>query len=201
MSGILADRRIPIVYMEVVTGRWEMSNNIHWVALSWILVAALAGGAEAQSSQATAPAGPVPVQIASAKKVFVSNMGTDAMSTAAFKREQAENKPYNEIYAALKAWGRYQVVDTPGDADLVFEIGFSAPIVGAGEPTAYGPQLNLSIVDARTHFRLWTLFEPVGGALRKSTWDKNFAAGMTNLMDDLKKLSARTDSSAENGNR
>lgn len=166
-----------------------MTKNIRWAALSSIFVAALAGGAEGQSPQATAPAAPVPVQIASAKKIFVSNMGTDAMSTAAFKREQAENKPYNVFYAAVKAWGRYQLVDTPGDADLVFEIGFSAPIVGAGEPTAYGPQLNLSIVDAKTHFRLWTLFEPVGGAIRRVTWDKNFDAGMTSLMDDLKQLS------------
>jgi hypothetical protein len=179
----------------------EMSNNIHWPAMSWVLLAALTGGAAAQSPQAMAPAAPVPAQIASAKKVFVSNMGTDAMSTAAFKREQAENKPYNEFYAGLKTWGRYQLVDTPMDADLVFEIGFSAPIVGAGEPTAYGPQLNLSIVDAKTHFRLWTLFEPVGGALRRVTWDKNFAAGMNSLMDDLKKLSPSPGVSAEKGNK
>ena len=65
----------------------------------------------------------------------------------------------------MKAWGRYQLVDSPADADLVYEIGFAAPIVHNGVPTTYEPQFNLSIVDTRTHFRLWTLLTPVHGAI------------------------------------
>jgi len=155
----------------------------------------LATAVWAQIPQAGAP---VPTQIASAKKVFISNMGTDTVP-AVFRME---NKPYNEFYAAVKAWGRYQLVDSPADADLVYEIGFSAPIVQEGVPTYYSLQFNLSIVDVRTHFRLWTLLAPVraasGGvfgsrAIGSLTSDKNLAAGMTNLMEDLKKLSVRAD--------
>ena len=62
--------------------------------------------------------------------------------------------------------------------------------------TTYEPQLNLSILDAKTHFRLWTLVEPVGGAFRRVTWDKNFADGMSRLMNDLKKLAERADAAA-----
>jgi hypothetical protein len=162
------------------------------LCLGSTVAAMLATAVWAQTQQAGAPAGPVPTQIASAKKVFVSNMGTDTISTVAF-RGIAENKPYNEFYAAVKAWGRYQLVDSPADADLVYEIGFAAPIVFNEVPTTYKPQFNLSIVDARTHFRLWTLLAPVNGALGRLTTDKNFAAGMTNLMEDLKKLSVRVD--------
>jgi hypothetical protein len=163
------------------------------LCLGSTVAAMLATAVWAQIQQAGAPAAPVPTQIASAKKVFISNMGIDTISALVFRRELAENKPYNEFYAAVKAGGRYQLVDSPADADLVYEIGFAMPIVSAGEPTAYQPQFNLSIVDARTHFRLWTLLAPVNRAIGRLTPDKNFAAGMTNLMEDLKKLSVRAD--------
>jgi hypothetical protein len=75
----------------------------------WLGVPACA----AQAAGAAVPA-PVPGQIANAKSVFISNMGVDAVSLAAFKREQAPDKPYGEFYAAMKAWGRYELVDNPG---------------------------------------------------------------------------------------
>ena len=131
-----------------------------WFCLGSTVAAMLATAVWAQIPQAVAPVAPVPTQIASAKKVFISNMGTDTIS-AAFRME---NKPYNEFYAAVKAWGRYQLVDSPADADLVYEIGFSAPIVQEELPPYYSPQFNLSIVDARTHFRLWTLLALVRAA-------------------------------------
>jgi len=114
------------------------------LCLGSTVAAMLATAVWAQIQQAGAPAAPVPTQIASAKKVFISNMGIDTISAVVFRRELAENKPYNEFYAAVKAWGRYQLVDSPADADLVYEIGFVMPIVGTGEPTAYQPQFNLS---------------------------------------------------------
>jgi hypothetical protein len=153
----------------------------------WLGVPACA----AQAAGAAVPA-PVPGQIANAKSVFISNMGVDAVSLAAFKREQAPDKPYGEFYAAMKAWGRYELVDNPADADLVFEVGFMAPLAGAGNSNTYSPQLKLAIVDAKTHFTLWTLTEPVEGAIRRGTWDKNFGAGLASLMEDLKRLSAPT---------
>lgn len=161
------------------------------LCLGSTLAAMLTTAVWAQIPQAGAPAAPVPTQIASAKKVFISNMGTDSMSAAAFRYERAENKPYDEFYAAVKAWGRYQLVDSPADADLIYEIGFTAPITDVGRLTAHQPQFNLSIVDPRTHFRLWTLLAPVN--VRRVTWDKNLADGMKNLMEDLKKLSVRAD--------
>jgi len=138
----------------------------------------------------TAVAAPVPTQILSAKKVFVSNMGVDAYALPAFKKEQEVDKPYNRFYAAMKTWGRYALVDNPDHADLVFEIRFVAPLAYWGNLATYAPQFGLAIVDAKTHFTLWTMVEPVEGAFRKATWHKNFSQGMTNLMDDLKKVTA-----------
>jgi hypothetical protein len=46
-------------------------------------------------------------------------------------------------------------------------------------------------VDAKTHFTLWSLTEPVNGAMRKETWKKNVTQGTASLINDVKKLSAQ----------
>lgn len=147
--------------------------------------------------QAQQPGAPVPAQILASNKAFISNAGQDSASAAAFKREGDLDRPYNQFYAAMKSWGRYELVATPSDADLILEIGFTAPLNTCGSTTCYAPQLGLAIFDAKTHFTLWTLIEPVKGAFRKTTWDKNVNQGMTNLVNDLKKLAGPSPSTAD----
>ena len=145
----------------------------------------------------TPVAAPVPVQILSAKKVFISNAGTDSMSMMVFKRAGDPDQPYNQFYAAVKSWGKYELVSTPADADLIFEIRFTAPNQQDDSISVPDPQLGLTIRDVKTHFILWTFVEPVQGAFRKATWDKNFREGMTNLMADLRHLTASTVATAD----
>lgn len=131
---------------------------------------------------------PVPTQILSAKKVFISNAGIDSTALDVFVRLAEPNKPYNQFYAAMKNWGRYELVDSPADADLVFEIRFGAPLIGANHMDSYAPQYNVTILDTKTHFTLWALSEPVEGAFRKNTFIKNLDQAMGRVMSDLKKL-------------
>lgn len=63
---------------------------------------------------------PTPVAIQTAKRVFLGNAGVDSSSYPAFQRSGDINQPYNWFYAAMKNWGRYQLVGTPAEADLVF---------------------------------------------------------------------------------
>lgn len=138
---------------------------------------------------------PIPSQILAAKKVFISNVGPEGNVTATFKRLNQPNQPYDRFYAEMKSWGRYELVASPSDADLVFEIGFSAPISDCDPKiTTYAPQYKLSIVDVKTHFTLWTLAAPVEGAFRKARFEKNLSQGMATLMSDLKQLSAQATS-------
>ena len=74
----------------------------------------------------------------------------------------------------MKNWGRYELVGSPSDADLVFEISFAAPMVGADKLTTFAPNLRLEILDAKTHFLLWTIIEPVDGALSQGHLGKEF---------------------------
>jgi len=141
-----------------------------------------------QQAKETAAVAPVPAQIAAARKVFISNGGADVLAQSVFKRAGEPDQAYNHFYFAMQSWGRYELVSAPADADLVFEIRFAAPVYYNGTLTSFQPQFGLSIVDAKSHFLLWSLTEPVEGAFRKATWLKNFDHGLDNLMDDLKKL-------------
>lgn len=137
------------------------------------------------------PTAPVPAQILTAKKVFISNTGVGANALPIFTKADDPNGPYNQFYAAMKTWGRYELVTAPVDADLVFEINFTAPLVGTQILDTYAPQLDLAILDTKTRFRLWTLTQPVERATRKETWNKNFSKGLADLVDDLKKLAGQ----------
>ena len=147
-----------------------------------------------------APPAPVPGQIPAAKKVFIANGGVDGTALEVCRRAGEPDQPYNHLYAAMKNWGRYELLDSPADADLVFEIRFTAPSVQCGTSTCYGPQLEVSILDTKTHFKLWTVTEPVEGAFRKATWLKNFNQAMTSLVDDMKHLDSQS-KGAESGEK
>lgn len=153
------------------------------LAAAFMVVPAMSG----QQPQA-ATAAPVPVQIAAARKVFISNAGADVAAQATFKRAGEPDQAYNHFYSAMQTWGRYEIASTPVEADLVLELGFTAPMYFNGNLAVYEPQFGLRILDAKTHFLLWSLTEPVEGAFRKATWTKNFDHGLDALMDDLKKV-------------
>lgn len=142
-------------------------------------------------AQAQTKNAPVPTQILAARKVFISNVGADPDVTETFKRLGQSSQPYDRFYAEMKTWGRYELVSSPADAELVFEIRFSAPLLDCEKVTTYAPQYRLSIVDVKTHFTLWMLSAPVEGAFRKATFEKNLSQGMATLMADLKQLSAQ----------
>ncbi len=135
---------------------------------------------------------PTPTAIQTAKKVFLGNAGVDGISLSAFRRFGDMNQPYNWFYTAMKNWGRYELVGSPADADLVFEISFAAPLAGTEKLLMAAPHLRLEIWDAKTHFLLWTIVEPVDGAYRRATWESNFNAGVSNLVSDLKGVAGET---------
>jgi hypothetical protein len=168
------------------------------VALAFTFVSAAQVRAQEQKETAIAP---VPPQIFTSKKVFISNAGYDSTSRVAFKNGGDLNQPYNQFYSAVKNWGRYELVATPADADLVFEIRFTAPLAYDEKLAVYEPQLDLDILDVKTHFKLWSITAPVQGAIRKATWEKNFSQGIASLMDDLKKLTTEPVAAADSPNK
>lgn len=141
------------------------------------------------TAQQPVPAAPIPAPILSAHKVFLANGGMDATCAYGFQLlGLGDTEPYDGFYASLQAWGHWQIVSTPADADLVLEIRVTAPFGGWG--SGLPRQIGLAIYDAPTHFLLWSVTQPVKPANRKGTWQKNIAASNTALVAQLKNLTA-----------
>jgi len=142
-------------------------------------------------AQQAPPAAPVPAPILSAHTVFLANGGMDATSMNEFKAlDVSYTEPYDSFYAAVQAWGRYQIVSSPAAADLVLELGVTAPMAACGAPQAL--QNTVRIYDGKTHFLLWTVTQPVKAANLKGTWRKNIAAAIAEVVSQLKTLAAAT---------
>src|SRR5229473_2529352 len=75
-------------------------------------------GMEAQQGSIPAAA-PVPSQISAAKKLFIANAGdeSDYFASKTGEVKGGIDRPYNQLYAAMKSWGKYQLVGAPADAD------------------------------------------------------------------------------------
>lgn len=136
------------------------------------------------NAQSRPAPGPLPAQIVNAKSVFISNTAPDGMPSDILEHFGEPNRPYDQLYAAMKVWGRYELADSPGPADLVMEIHFMRSFAtgGLGE----GAEFYLSILDTKTHFVLWTLVEPVKAAVRRVSWEKNIDDSVDRLVSDLK---------------
>src|SRR5258708_38034840 len=74
-----------------------------------------------------AAAAPIPSQISAAKRVFVANAGGEQPPSDGQQFSGDSDRAYNQFYAAMKTWGKYELVGAPADADLWFEIRLKIP--------------------------------------------------------------------------
>jgi hypothetical protein len=95
----------------------------------------------------------------------------------------------------MKSWGRYQLVSSPADADLVLEISWVLTDTGLRLPVL--GQLRLVVLDPKTHVTLWNFTEYVRGAVLLSNRDKNFDQAMTTVVNRLKILAVPTAATAD----
>jgi hypothetical protein len=108
------------------------------------------------------PSPDVIARVTSAKKIFLSNGGEEQQFVQNIPG--GPNEAYNELYASLKQWGRFQLVASPAQADLIFEIrGTERSAEVAGNPgsaqgvTYFPAFLNLSILDPSTQSSLYAI--------------------------------------------
>ncbi|MGA7566274.1 MAG: hypothetical protein WBW53_09405 [Terriglobales bacterium] len=125
------------------------------------------------------PSAPIPGQVLAAKKVFISNGGDDDWTIP--HQIHVPAFTYNQFYADIKSWGKYELVSSPADADVVFEI-------RSYDSREAGLQVHLSILDPKTHVTLRSLTQGVEGASRAAVFRRNFDKAMNALVGDLKKL-------------
>jgi len=123
-------------------------------------------------------AAPVPAPLLNGKRAFISYELGDVTSFPSAYSGGPE-RAYSEFFAQMKAWGRFELVMDPGDADLVFAVRFvDAPM----------PQIRVGISDGKTHVALWGFVEQVDPAMFKKHRDASFSQSVQLLVGDVQAL-------------
>ena len=151
----------------------------------------------AQQRKQTPPAS-VPQLVLQAKKVFIANGGGDESLFDSPQYSGGPDRLYNEFYTAMKSWGRYELVGSPAEADLVIEIRLTI-LQPSRRETEYDSQFHLAIRDVKTHETLWGLTEHAQTAILQRNQDKNFEQALTGILSELRRIAGPGPAIAKNG--
>jgi hypothetical protein len=156
-------------------------------------------------AQKPAPARPAPIpsQILAAKKIFIANAGGDEMTRQDAIFTGGPARAYNQFYAAMKTWGRFEIVGSPAEADLLFEVRQEtftvAPPSKTGSP--YHPEFRLTIRDPKNDALLWGFDVHSEFATWQGASDRNFDLAVDQLVTDVQGLVGMTPNAASVTNR
>jgi hypothetical protein len=128
--------------------------------------------AQAKQAPVNSSFAPVPSPIQQGKKAFISFELGDVSSFPSTYSGGPE-RAYNEFYQGMKQWGRYQLVDDPKDADVIFAIRF------VDSPGLSHPNIAL-----------WGFAEEINTAYRKKNRDASFSATVMQVVSDVQQLLA-----------
>jgi hypothetical protein len=134
------------------------------------------------------PPAPLPTAIVNAHKVFLSNKGGSDLAFDAF-------------YQAMKGWGKYELVGSPNDADLIVELSYEVvqegPRVWSTTNTynnttqvhsrqVTDPELILTIYDAKTRNSLWSTIDHRRLAALQKNREKEMINSAERLVEELR---------------
>jgi hypothetical protein len=161
--------------------------------LATLVIAILATGAapaqEKETPEQKKPAFvPPSARLAAAKSALVKNAGGSEI-------------PYNVISSGLEGWGRFKLVDSASEADIVVEVSSPGEQGGVSvssrtrsgatgrmeESTSTSRNLGsdaikLVVYDAKTHVALWTASEQPKSALRQKAREDNLVQAAARLV-------------------
>jgi hypothetical protein len=106
--------------------------SCHCKAVALFLLAVLLSLISRAQTKPAAAAAPVPAQILAAKKILIAHAGGDEMAEDDPIFSGGPDRAYNQFYAAIKSWGRFEIVGSPAEADLLLEIRQEVQTVSLG---------------------------------------------------------------------
>lgn len=156
------------------------------IAMSLCVLVSL--NASAAKNRKDVPPAPLPAIVADAKKIFLSNGG-------------GSNLAYDSFYSEMKQWGKYEIVGSPEEADLIVELAYRVERAGTrvwsstntydGTTQVHSaqlvdPQLTLTIFDAKTKNSLWSEMDHRRLARREKNREKEIINSADRIVGDLK---------------
>jgi len=139
---------------------------------------------------------PLPSQIVNAKRVFVAK----GVGATAHTVKGGYDLAFDSFYSEMKKWGRYEIVGSPDEADVIFEIGYRVEQGGTRVWSSTNPsngttqvhsaqaidaQLTLVAYDSRTKTELWSTSVPPGTAFRHKNQEKEMIIAGERLAKSL----------------
>ncbi len=134
------------------------------------------------------PPAPLPAIIVNAKKIFLTNGGGSDLA-------------YDTFYSEMRKWGKYQIVGSPDEADLIVELSYSVEHDGTHVWSATNTytkttqvfsaqvvdqKLILTIYDAKSKVVLWSTIDHLKLARREKNREKETINSAERLVDKLK---------------
>lgn len=142
------------------------------------------------------PPAPLPKVVLTSQTVFIAKgPGSDP-----YLKGGAE-LAFDTFYADVKNWGKYRIVDSPEEADLVLELSYSSQQVGthvwsatnsySGSTQVFStpemdPRVSLNIYDRKTGFVLWSAAEARDTARRRKNREKNLVNAVHEMVSSLR---------------
>lgn len=138
-------------------------------------------------SRKDVPLAPLPTVVANAKSVFLSNGGGSDLA-------------YDAFYSEMKKWGKYQIVGSPEEADLIVELAcrvehdgtrvWSSTNTYNGATQVHSaqivdPQVVLTIYDAKSKNPLWSTTDHRRLARREKNREKETINSAQRLVEEL----------------
>ncbi len=157
--------------------------------ISTLLVAAcIATPSLAQKRRKDVPQAPLPSAVVNASKAFLTNGGGNDLA-------------YDEFYSEMKQWGKYKIVGSPEEADIIVELAFHVEHGGTAvwsSTNSYDgttqvhsaqivdPQLTLTVYDAKSKNSLWSTVDHRRLAGLEKNREKETINSAGRLVEELK---------------
>lgn len=140
------------------------------------------------------PAATLPPEAHARQRLVSAHTLYLAKSTQDANFPASPDDAYNLVLASLKNWGRYQIVDSVGQADLVLQLrdAVHSSVVDDstdnGSTVYYSPAFQLTIADPSTLSPIWTVSSSIPASIRHKSQQQIVALSAQNLISQLKLL-------------
>jgi hypothetical protein len=100
---------------------------------------------------------------------------------------------YNLVLASLRNWGRYQIVDSVAQADLVLQLRDAVHVSVVDDTndtpiTYYTPSFQLTVADPSTLAPIWSVSSSIPTAIKRKNQSSLLSAAATSVVSQLKLL-------------